>query len=483
MTTVLLRGARIVGDGREVDVAIVDGRVAAGGNAQETPPGGDVIDLGGRWLMPGLWDAHVHFTQWSRHLGRVDLSGARSAAQAAATLLAHLPGSGGDASQGPVVGRGFQDALWPDAPTAELLRASSPVVALSHDLHCVWLNDAAARLLGAPSAGLLREADAFAAEMALDRAMGGVEDLVDMAAAGAASLGVVGIRDLELADNVPDWQHRLARGLDLLRVEACIYPEHLAASDSRGLRGGATAPGTNGLVTVGGLKVFTDGALNTRTALTHEPYGTAAGEWGTGHAAHDEDQLRYLFAAAHERGLEVAAHAIGDLAVTRALDAFEATGAGGTIEHAQLVRAVDVPRFAALGISASVQPQHAIDDRDVADAVWPDRSARAFPYRTLFDAGARLLLGSDAPVAPLDPWVTLAAAVSRTDDDRAPWHPEQEISREAAIAASTRGRVSPGEPADLIAVERDPLTASPSELRTMAVALTLLGGRVTHAAL
>ncbi|MGC4175142.1 amidohydrolase [Demequina sp.] len=480
MTSLVLRHARIVGDGRLTDIVSADGRVAAIGRALDAPAGAEELDLDGRWLMPGLWDAHVHFTQWARHRGRVDLAGARSAADAAATLLSHVTNAGA----APVVGRGFQDALWPDAPSAEhLAAAGTPVVAISHDLHSVWLNSAAATMLAAPHAGLLREADAFAAELALDRATGDVEELVTAAAIAAAARGLVGIRDLELADNVARWRSRVELGHALFRVEACIYQEHLAASDARGLVGGSVVPGTGGLVSVGGLKIFTDGALNTRTALTHEPYGAADGDHSVGHAAHSETELRDLFGAATERNLEVAAHAIGDLAVTGALDAFEATGARGTIEHAQLVRGQDLPRFARLGVAASVQPQHAIDDREVTDVVWADRAARAFPYRSLADAGATLLLGSDAPVAPLDPWVTFAAAVSRTDDDRGAWHPEQEVTREVAIAASVRSSVAVGEAADLIAVDYDPLTAKPTILRAMPVALTLLGGRVTHAAL
>lgn len=501
MNDLLLRRVRIIGDGRLVDVSVVSGKVAGVGPGLEVPAAGEVIDLDGRWLMPGLWDAHVHFTQWARHRGRIDLSGAVSAADAAATLRAHVGsrapvvGHGLAAPAGPaagaVVGRGFQDALWPDALdpgflTGELIEAGGvPVIAISHDLHCVWLNAAAAALLGAPHAGVLREVDAFAAEIALDRVMGDAEALVDAAAAEAASRGVVGVRDLEFADNVESWSGRVARGLDTLRVEACTYPEHLAASDARGVVGGSVVVGTQGLVTVGALKLFTDGSLNTRTAHTHEPYGTAGGERGVGHAVHGDDELRALFAAAAERRLEVAAHAIGDAAVTRALDAFEATGAGGTVEHAQLVRALDLPRFARLGVAASVQPQHALDDRDVADVVWADRLERAFPYLSLHEAGARLMLGSDAPVAPLDPWGTIAAAVHHSDDGREPWQPQEQLSREVAVEASTRSGfagewIAAGDLGDLAVVDYDPLQSTPAALRAMTVALTVVGGRVTY---
>jgi len=300
--------------------------------------------------------------------------------------------------------------------------------------------------------------------------------------ANASSRGVVGIRDFEMADNPAVWAARVAEGLDALRVEACIYPEHLAASDARGLVGGDVVPGTGGLVTVGALKIFADGSLNTLTALTQKPYGRAGGERGVGHAAHSPEELVDLLLAAKQRGLPVALHAIGDAAVTRALDAFEATGALGTIEHAQLVARRDLKRFAKLNIAASIQPRHAIDDRDVTDAVWGDRANRAFAYRSLDDAGARLALGSDAPVAPLDPWVTIAAALRRTGDERLPWHPEQRLSDHTAIFASTRSAMAVGEPADLVALDGDGFGPTYT-LQSKTVALTMLGGRVTHSAL
>jgi predicted amidohydrolase YtcJ len=482
VTALVLRGARVIGDPQVVDVVLESGRLTAIGRALEAPAAAEVIDLDGRWVMPGLWDAHVHFTQWARFRGRIDVAGSRSAAEAASRLATAALRSRASV----IVGRGFQDALWPDAMTADALDLACggrPVVVISHDLHSVWLNSSAAARFGAPHAGLLREEAAFAVQIALDAETTPAEDdaLVRAAATEAAARGIVGIRDLEMADNVTSWAQRVAAGLDSLRVEACIYPPHLAASDARGLLGGDIVPATHGLVTVGGVKVFADGSLNTRTAFTHEPYGHAGGEQSVGHAAHSLEGLVELLSAANDRGLPVALHAIGDAAVTRALDAFEATGAWGTIEHAQLVAPRDLPRFAALGIAASVQPRHAIDDRDVTDAVWGDRAHRAFPYRSLLNAGAELLLGSDAPVAPLDPWVTIAAAVHRSGDDREPWQPQEQLSPGEAIAASVRSRVAVGEPADLIAVDHDPLE-SPS-LGEMPVSLTVLGGRVTHSRL
>ena len=177
-------------------------------------------------------------------------------------------------------------------------------------------------------------------------------------------------------------------------------------------------------------------------------------------------------------------HAIGDHANSLALDAFAATGARGRIEHAQLLTPDDLGRFAELGIVASVQPEHAVDDRDVADRYWAGRTSRAFAYRSLLDAGAGLVLGSDAPVAPLDPWITMAAAVHRSADGRPSWHPEQEIPFPVALAASagSGGPIVVGRAADLVITDLDPAAVGPDRLRAMPVAGTMLGGRWTHRA-
>jgi predicted amidohydrolase YtcJ len=190
--------------------------------------------------------------------------------------------------------------------------------------------------------------------------------------------------------------------------------------------------------------------------------------------------LHPLLARASEAGFSIAVHAIGDGANRLALDVFAKLGRGGRIEHAQLVHDADFARFAALDVVASVQPEHAVDDRDVAERYWPGRTGRAFALRSFLDAGAAIVLGSDAPVAPLDPWIAIAAATTRTRDGRAPFHPEQSISVVEALAASTRSRIAVGEPADLIALDNDPLVSDGDALRNMAVSLTVLGGRITH---
>jgi predicted amidohydrolase YtcJ len=196
----------------------------------------------------------------------------------------------------------------------------------------------------------------------------------------------------------------------------------------------------------------------------------------------------------------VAVHAIGDAANRAALDAFAATrevwqaaGLRPRIEHAQLLASDDVARFEDIGVAASVQFSHAPSDRDLADRVWEGHPG-AYAYRSLLDAGALLANGSDAPVEELDPLAGLVAGVLRTLDERPPWRPEQAVTVEEALRATTvapawlegqehrRGTLVPGMLADLVVLDRDPLHCPPEELREVSVVATMVGGRWTHAA-
>ncbi|MFM2353926.1 MAG: hypothetical protein RLZZ608_1332, partial [Actinomycetota bacterium] len=332
---------------------------------------------------------------------------------------------------------------------------------------------------GADGDGVLREDAAFAITARLDSAPDAELDTwVAEAAAEAAARGVVGVVDLEMRWNRDDWLRRVASGFDALRVEFGVYPQHLDRAIEHGMRSGQHLAGT---VSVGPLKVITDGSLNTRTAYCCDPYPDAPAE-AYGRLNVPPCDLHPLLARGIEAGFELAVHAIGDGANRLALDVFAKLGRGGRIEHAQLVHDSDFARFASLGVSASVQPEHAVDDRDVAERYWPGRTRRAFALRSFLDAGAHIVLGSDAPVAPLDPWIAIAAATSRTRDGRPAFHPEQCLTVVEALAASTRSLVALGEPADLVALDVDPLAVSADELRSMPVALTMLGGTVTHAA-
>jgi len=480
----LLTGARVAGHDGLVDLLLADGRIAAIAPAG-TLDGADRVDVGGRLVAPGMWDAHLHFTQYVIQRRRFDIARARSAAETLDLVRAELLHR--DLGSDDVfVGYGFRDGTWPDAPTRagiDGLGAAHPIVLISGDLHCAWMNDAAARRLNLEpdETGLVREGPWIDAAKNLGEHDALTPAAFREAAAAAASRGVVGVVEYEHTDNQREWATRVADGVDLLRVETSVWPDRLGAVIAAGLRtGDALEP--SGLVTMGRLKVVVDGSLNTRTALCWDPYPGIPADHPhpCGIASVPVDELRGLLVAAREAGLEAAVHAIGDRANTEVLDTFAELGMRGIIEHAQLVAERDFPRFAELGIVASVQPEHAMDDRDVADHHWAGRTGRAFAFGSLHAAGAELRLGSDAPVATLDPWVTIAAATTRTRDGREPWHPEQSIPFDVAYAASIRNRVAVGEVADLVVLDRDPATASGEELRDFPVAATLLAGRFTH---
>jgi predicted amidohydrolase YtcJ len=481
-----LRSARLVPTGRLCDILIRDGRCVVLHPDHDTDEPAEIVDLDGRWVLPGLWDRHVHFDQWALARGRLDLSRAESAAEVVRLVGERLQ-SDPPAAGLTLEGFGFRDGLWPDVPHRDLLDAVArdvPVVLASGDLHCGWVNSAAARRHGVAdhATGVLRENEWFPV---LNRTRAVPPDVLEgwvaEAARAAASRGVVGIVDLEALWSLDAWVRRAADGVDSLRVSCGVYPPLLDAAIERGLRTGDVIPDTGGLVTMGPLKVVTDGALNTRTAYCVDPYPGRDGDGAYGELVVSPDELVPLMRQAWANGIVPAIHSIGDRANTLALDAFETVGARGSIEHAQLLSRSDFKRFAALGVTASVQPEHAMDDRDVADHYWAGRTVRAYPYGDLVAAGATLAMGSDAPVAPLDPWLAIAAATHRSRDGRPAWHPEQTIPRETALAASARGSlpIADGDPADLVVLDRDPMTASPDELRTMPVTGTLLGGRWT----
>ena len=496
MSTFLLRRARLVpldvparGAGAPCDVLVEDGRVSKVGHGLALPRGAAEHDVDGRWLMPGLWDQHVHLGQWTLASQRLDLVGARSVGDVLARLerkMAESPGT-------PIVGWGHRPASWEEQPSVLALdhaTGSLPVVLISGDGHHAWMNSASMRALD------LIERDGMIAEGEWFRVYPRLEELVGSDGTApaaylqtmreAAAKGIVGVVDLEFDQTLTAWPERTAAGAELLRVRVGAYADTLAEFLAAGVRTGEPIPGAGPLVTMGPLKIISDGSLNTRTAWCCAPYVDGL----SGAPNLSSEGLRGLMAAASHNGLEMAIHAIGDAAVTEALDAYADTGATGSIEHAQLMAHADARRMAELGIRASVQPAHLLDDRDLSDAIWSDRTDRCFALRWLVDAGVEIVLGSDAPVSALDPWEGIAAAVHRSNDDRAPWHPEHALTLHEALAASTDGlgTVAAGHPADLVLLDADPLVAGNSleqakAMRAMTVSATWVAGRLVHSLL
>jgi predicted amidohydrolase YtcJ len=432
---------------------------------------------------------------WALSRRRIDLAGTTSPDEAVARVAVGLADRPGD---GLVMGYGHRMAGWSRVPTVAELDAVTgdrPVALTSGDGHNGWLNSAALGLVGVDDAtGPLTEDDWYPVYSRLEALTGPEEDETSAlrpALDAAAARGVVGIVDLEFGGSFRAWEQRWEAGLDRVRIRASTYEDGLDEVARRGHRTGEPLFPGQDLVTMGPFKVISDGSLNTMTAWCCEPYlaGEDAGlEFPDGRPNADLDRLVPLLTRAREIGLDAAVHAIGDRALSVALDAFEASAQRGSIEHAQLVALDDLPRMAGLPLTASVQPAHLLDDRDVTERLWADRTDRVYAFRAMVEAGIPLALGSDAPVSPLDPWLAMAAAVHRSADDREPWHPEQALTAAEALAASTDGAttVAPGQRGDLVLLDADPLAAQPDSratgdhLRRMQVAATVLAGRLTH---
>ncbi len=471
-----------------VDLVIRDGRIAAVGAPGTLESAGEVVDVAGRSIGPGLWDAHVHMTQWVIQRRRIDLTDTASAADVLAAVRRAVD-TGAPLTDGFLMGYGFRDGLWTQPATLAALEATEsdlPVILVSGDLHCAWMNTRAAHRLGLDldASGIVAEAPWIDALQRIDQHSGLAVHAYRDAAEAAARRGVVGVVEFENTDNLGEWSERIAGGATSLRIEAAAWPDRLESVIAAGLRTGE-AIDPAGLLTMGRLKVVVDGSLNTRTAWCWDPYPGV--DPSSPHACGVEsvsiDELRRLLERARGAGIEAAVHAIGDRANTEVLDTFEALGMRGVVEHAQLVREHDFARFAELGLIASVQPEHAMDDRDVADRHWSGRTGRAFAFGSLHRAGVGLRLGSDAPVSPLDPWLAIAAATTRSRDGRDAWHPEQRLPMDVALAASVRTSIAVGQPADLVISDVDPLGADAERLRSMPVSATLLGGSFTWRAI
>jgi predicted amidohydrolase YtcJ len=303
----------------------------------------------------------------------------------------------------------------------------------------------------------------------------------------AASRGVTAVHDKDgWLGALRFWQRLVDEGALCLRVWQSLPAEKADELAEVDVRSGLGGP----LLRLGYLKAFMDGTLGSQTARMLD---------GSGVEITSRERLEHHIRRAARAGFPIAVHAIGDLANREALDAFEATreawqplGLRQRIEHAQLLAREDVPRFAELGVAASVQFSHAPSDRDLAERFWGDTDSEPYAFRSLLDAGAMLANGSDAPIEELDPLAGLRAGVLRSLDDREAWRPEQAVSAEEALHAATvapawlarderrRGKLVPGYLADLVVLDRDPLACEPEELAEVRVVATMLGGVWTH---
>jgi predicted amidohydrolase YtcJ len=487
-------------------LAIAGDRIAGGVGTHETALASpDRVDLGGRCLLPGLNDSHVHFPTWALAQRQVRLEGTASLDEAlqrvAAATKEIQPGRW-------LRGMGWRAGDWspPTEPTKEALdrvTGDMPTALMARDYHSLWLNSAAlARANGeleveggvvvrdehGEPTGVLREECAWQFR---DTHVRPTEDeLVEASRDGvgiAIARGVTAVHDKDgWLGALGVWQRLRGEGSLNLRVWQSLPAEQVDELADLHVRSGFG----DDLVRIGYLKAFMDGTLGSQTARMLD---------GTGVQITSRERLAEIIRLGVQAGLPVAVHAIGDLANREALDAFEETrpewqplGLRHRIEHAQVLAPEDLPRFAELGVAASVQFSHAPSDRDLADRFWGDKTEGAYAYRSLWESGALVANGSDAPIEELDPWAGVCAGVLRTIDGRGSWHPEQGLTLDEALQATTvnpawlardehrRGKLLPGFLADLVVVDRDPYELEPEQLSEVNVVATMLGGRWVH---
>jgi predicted amidohydrolase YtcJ len=475
--------------------SLVTGGVGTHEWALPTP---DRIDLQGRCVLPAFTDSHVHFPQWSLERKDARLETADSLEAALAVVAAHPRREGRW-----IRGTGWRDAAWAQKPTAAALDAvtgATPAALWSKDHHSLWLNSAAlARAAGdlevrggvvergadGTPTGILREESAWRFR---ERFVTVTQDeWVEATREGirvANARGVAAVHDKDGWLGAPAIFGRIHEREGLtLRVWQSLPTDRideLAALPLRPRIG-------DDFLRLGYLKTFMDGTVGSQTARMLD---------GSGVEITSREELEGLIRRAAAIGWPIAVHAIGDGANRDALDAFEASqdawrplGLRHRVEHAQCLDLADLPRFAALGVACSVQFSHAPSDRDLAERFWGDRLDGAYAYRSLLASGAVVANGSDAPVEELDPLAGIRAGVLRTVDDRPAWRPQEALTVEQAVLASTvtpawlagderrRGRLLPGYLADLVVLSRDPFTCPPDELGSVEVVSTMVGGR------
>lgn len=477
------------------------------------------VDGKGQVMVPGMIDSHGHVMSLGFSALTLDLTETRSLAEALEKIAAYAKAN---PDRPWILGRGWNQELWPEKrfPTAaelDAVVADRPVWLGRVDGHAGWANSKAltaanvTALTKAPAGGSIeRLKDGRPAGVLVDNATELVDKAVpaprpedrDLALAKAQDIllarGVTAIADM--GTTIEEWQaFRRAGDNGALRIRIMAYA---GGTENMALIGG---PGPSpwlydDKLRLNGVKLYADGALGSRGASLKAPYSDAPAAKGLRVTA--DTQLKNFISRAALDHFQVAIHAIGDEANAAALTAIEDMNQTYTgdrrwrIEHAQIVDPIDIPRFAKAGVIASMQPVHETSDRLMAEArLGPNRLRGAYAWASLAASGAKLAFGSDVPVEISDPWAGFAAAISRTGPDGQPfggWQPQERVSRELALTAYTAnaawagfaegrfGRLQRGERADFLLIDRDPMLATPAEIRATQVMQVWIGGRLVH---
>jgi len=471
-------------------------------------------DMKGRVMVPGFVDAHGHVMELGFRALELDLSDTKSLDEAKAKITAYVAAN---PERKWILGGGWNQEKWglgrfPTAADLDAIVADRPVWLARADGHASWANSAAMVAAGvsaksvSPVGGRIEKIGITPSGVFVDSAQELVGKAVpkplpkDLAAAflkaQAILLGFGITATADMGTTLDDWMtFRRAGDVGSLRIRIMSYGAGL--DDTIRIGGVGPTPWLYGdKLKLNGVKIYTDGALGSRGAWLKASYADAPGEVGAAFLA--DDVIRNRMSRAAMDGYQVAVHAIGDKANAQVLDAIEelsVTYEGDRrwrVEHAQIVDPVDLPKFGKHSIIASMQPVHQTGDRKMTEArLGPDRLAGAYAWATMIKNGSVLAFGTDYPVESPDPFAGWAAGFTRSDADGQPyggWQPQERISREAAWRAYTMdaayagfaenqfGRLAPGQLADFIIIDRDPLLASASDLRATKILETWVGG-------
>jgi len=475
----------------------------------------EVVDAGGGMVCPGFIDTHVHFLYGGFELASVQLRDAATPEEFAARIRDYAAGLEPGTW---IQGGSWDHTLWGgELPRREWIDAvtpENPVWILRLDGHMGLANSLALEAAGVTKetpdvdgGTIVRGEDGEPTGILKDNAMGLVNEAIPLPPDAASDRALEAAMDYVAAQGVTSvhapgsWEelavYERARREGRLRTR--VYAAVPLSTWER-LQEKTAAEGTGDeWLRIGALKGFVDGSLGSHTAAFHEPFTDAPED--TGLLLHAPEDLYSWVSGADKAGLHVLVHAIGDRAIELQLSIFERVARENgerdrrfRIEHAQHIAPADIPRFASLGVLASMQPYHAIDDGRWAESViGPERIKTTYAFRSLLDAGATVAFGSDWTVAPPAPLEGIYAAVTRrTLDGENPdgWVPEQKITVEEALVAYTRtaayasfeegikGTLEPGKLADLVVIDRDLTAVLPEEVRDARIVLTVVGGKV-----
>jgi len=505
-------------------LAAVGDKILATGSREEinryAGPETRIIELAGGVAIPGLIDAHTHFSSGGQSLIELSFRGVDSVEKVQQMIAARIkelpPGT-------PIFGRDYDHTLfpgqiWPDRSDLDKVSTDNPVVIRRVDGHSAWLNTVALKLSGIDS----RTPDPFGGEIVRDQTSGEPTGILKESAMNlikiqpsiqsspeedilraldhARRLGLTGVhastdlKELEIYKKLKD------EGRLTLRIYAWLPVEEMDQCLKLGLRQGQG----DEFLKIGFLKAFIDGTLGSGTALMFEPFADAPGQSGL--AQYSEQEFDELIDRAYANGFQVGTHAIGDKGVSWVLKAIEKAekkygqkNLRYRIEHAQIIKPEDIKKFKELGVIASMQPTHCTTDmRFCEQRIGRERSKYAYAWKSLLESGAKLAFGSDWPVEPLDPRRGLYSAVTRKniehDFPEGGWFPEQTLTLAEAIECFTsgsayasfeenlKGTLEPGKLADLTVFGQDIFSLEPKAILTAPVIYTIVGGKIVYQA-